>query len=247
MTIRKEQDIKIQGTEYRIKHLPATIGAGLFAQISKLFFSGAGAVGDLLQDNQVKEVFQKFFTSSLAIGDVVLEDLPPKIKQKLQPLKDKVFEGVAEIIEALSKHLSKEETEKYYGVIAEKAAVSSNPDFSSILSLAGHLLELLKGIIHKIDPEELSHLLGSLINNSVIRYRPEGEKEFKTWINRENNYMFDDHFSGRYGEMLELFVYLALWNYADSIIMLKKNQILTHLQPYLDMIKPKPETPNSNE
>lgn len=247
MTIRKEQDINVHGTEYRVKHLPATIGAGLFAQISKLFFSGAGAVGDLLQDDRVKELFQKFFTSSLVISDVVLEDLPPQIKAKLQPLKGEKYPGVAEIIDALSENLSKEEVEKYYGVIAEKAAVSSNPDFSSILSVAGHLLELLKSVLHKIDPEEFAYLLASLINNSVIRYRPEGEEKFRRWINKENNYAFDDHFAGRYGELLELFVYLALFNYADSVIMLKKNQISTYIKPYLDMLKPKAETPNSNE
>jgi len=246
MTIRKEEEINVHGTEYKIKQLPGTAGARIGARLAKIFFSGAGAVGDIMQDERVKELIGQFFKSSLKITDAVFEDLPPQIRTKLESLKNKEYSDTIELREELSELLSEDERDKYAEIIALKAITGSNNDFSTIISGLGKFVELLKNMIHEVNPDEFEAILSDMINKSVIRYRPQGNEKFEPWINREQNYAFDDHFAGRYGEMLELFVYLALWNYAESLIMLKKNQISTYLQPYLGMLKPE-ETPEPNE
>ena len=241
MSIRQEEEITIYGTEYKIKQLPATTGARLLIQIIKVFFTGAGSLSNILQDERVKKIIETFFTNSLLISDLVMEDLPADVKNKLQPLKGQTLTDVGAIKEALSLHLSKDEVEKYYLPICKKAAFSSTPEFSEILSITGHLLEFIKEVVHTLDPDEFDSLLSNLINKSIIRYRPEKEEKYKKWLNANGDFAFDDHFAGRYNEMLELFVYLILFNYAESLIMLKKNQILSWLNTYLEKLKPKEE------
>lgn len=241
MPIRKEEERNIYGTKYKIRQLPATIGARLLMRITKVFFKGAGSLSDVLQNEQVKSIIESFFTDSLVINDLVLEDLPPDIKAKLQPLKGQTLEDIDVVHEALLKHLSKSETKEYYPQICKKAAFSSTPEFSQILSISGHLIQLIGDIVNNVDPDEFDGLLSELINKSVIRYRPAKEEEYKKWLNNNNDYAFDDHFAGRYNEMIELFVYLILFNYAESLIMLKKNQILSYLNTWMEKLKPKEE------
>lgn len=241
MPIRTEKDITVCGTEYRVRQLPGTTGARILLKILKVFFNGAESFADLLENTHVKEIIETFFTTSLVINDIVFEDLPASVKQKLKSVSGQTFPDVESLHEGLKPLLSEVELEKYYLQISRKAAFTSTPEFSQILSMTGHVLTLLKDIIHRIDEDDLDDLLTGLINNSVIRYTPASEEKTTKWLNAENNYAFDNQFAGNYNEMLELFVYLVLFNYAESFIMLKKNQILEWLKPWLDKLKPTPE------
>ena len=242
MTLRKEEEIELYGTQYKIKQLVSTLGTRLMVRLVKLSFKGAGSLSEILKNEQVKEIVQKFFSNAIIISDVVLDDLPPDIKAKLQPLKGMALDNIEEIELALSEYLSKDEAKKYSLQICKRGASSSTPEFSEILSFSGHLLQLIRDIILTVDPDEFDDLLSTIVNKSILRYRPANEEEYRKWLNENGDYAFDDHFSGNYNEMLELFVYLVLFNYAESFILLKKNRILSYLNIYLEKLKPKEET-----
>lgn len=241
MSFRKEEEITLYGSTYKVKQLAGTTGARILLQLTRLIMKGAGSISDLLQNENVKKIIKSFFTDELKLSPDVLAILPPEIEKKLMPLLDKVYPSSQELKTALSQYLSAQELDKYYLKIVPKAALSSTPEFSTILSASGHLLILIRDIIITIDLDEFDDLFSGLINRSVIRYQPAGQEKFIKWQTTEG-YAFDDCFAGNYNQMLELFVYLALFNYAESIIMLKKNQILSYLQPYLKKLKPEEET-----
>lgn len=222
------------------------MGARLLIKITKIFFKGAGSLSDILQQESVKQIISKFFTGELLIDNSVLSDLPDEIKNKLKSLIGQSFDDVVTLRDALLNFLSPDEVDKYHLIICQKAAIVSTPDFTSILSISGHVIELIQGIVDKVDPDEFDGLISEMINHSVIRYRPEKADEFKHWINKNNDYAFDEFFAGRYHEMIELFVYLVLFNYGESVVMLKKNQILAYFQPFLDKIM-KPKTAESSK
>ncbi len=242
MTLRKEEEIEIYGTEYKVKQLTATVGTRLMIRLVKLFSKGAGSLSDILQNEQVKEIVQKFFTNEIIINDLVLEVLPSDIKAKLQLIKGAELPNIEAVIVTFSKYMSEDEAKKYALQVCQTSASSSTPEFSEILSFSGHLLQLLRDIILTVDPDEFDDILFNLINPSILRYRPANQDEFRKWLNDNGDYAFDEHFSGNYNEMLELFVYLILFNYAESFILLKKNRILSYLNIYLKKMNPKKET-----
>jgi len=239
MPIRKEESVEICGITYKVKQLAASKGAVTLVRILRLFFSGAGSLGEILQRPEIKKLISGLSSSKFVFDNIVLSQLPDEIGIKLTGIKDQVYQNVAEVREALTPLLSSEEFEQYYAFICIIAPQAKDAAFVQI-SLFSHVLQLVSDIIMKIDEIEFERLLFDLINNSMIRYRVAGKEEYIKWLTESGLSVFDEHFAGRYNEMLELFVYLIIFNYGESLIMLKKNQISTHLQPILDKIMPKP-------
>ena len=237
MPIRKEKSVEIYGTTYKIKQLAASKGAITLVRILRLFFSGAGSLGEILQRPEVQELMSGMFANQFVISEAVLSQLPAEISVKLTNIKDQVYQNVGAVREALQPLLSPEEFEHCYMFVCQKAAQPKD-EAASMISVSSYALQLLYDIIDKIDEEKFERLLSDLINNSVIRYHVTGTEEHRKWLTESGIPVFDEHFAGRYNEMIELFVYLIIFNYAESLIMLKKNQILTHLRPILDKIMP---------
>lgn len=239
---RKEEEKEFYGTTYKLKQLTGTIGARILMRLLKIFSSGANSLGELLQQPAVIQMLSMYMATNLVINDSVMDDLPSNIKTKLHDLKGQEFTDTGGLEAVLADVLEEQEYIVYSQTIIEKAAGDSAPDLSTIVGLSGQLLKLLNEIIHNIDADEFDGLLNDIINRSVIRYRLEGSEKFQPWKNVNNDYAFDEFFAGNYHAMLELFAYLVLFNYGESLIMLKKNQILEWTAPFLDKLKKQPVT-----
>lgn len=242
MPLRKEENKDIYGTEYKIKQLPATQGNRLMIRLTKLITSGAGALKDLLENPLVKKIIEEYFTESLIINEMVLSALPEDMSLKIKSLSGQTFKDVVELKKALDKHLSPDEVQKHHLRICQLSAQTGTPEFKDLISISGYFLALFQGIIDKVDPEEYDAIVADMINLSVQRYKPEGQEKAIQWYNSAGQfYEFDDHFAGNYHEMMELFVYLVLFNYAESLKLVKKNRIPDYLRTYLSDPKKQPE------
>lgn len=238
MALPKEEEKQIQNTIYKIKQLPASKGWLYLLKLSRLVFSGANSLSEILQRPEVQELFGNISSNNFEITEELLAKLSPNIAEKLQGLKDQAYLSIGLFQNALLSALSDEEFAQFSVILTMQAAVAKDEGNANI-SMSGHILKFVSNLILDLDAEALSAYIEEMINSSAQRYR-EGEGQWIDWKHEsERIYAFDNHFAGRYNEMLELFVYLLIFNYAESFLMIKKNQIMNDLRPILDKLIPK--------
>jgi hypothetical protein len=238
MAIPREEEKKIQNTLYKIKHLPASKGWLYLLKLSRLVFSGANSLSEILQRPEVQKLFGNLSSNNFEITEKLLAKLSPNIAEKLQGLKNQVYLSIDLFQSALLSALSDEEFSQFSVMLTMQAAVARDESNANI-SISSHILQFVSSLMLDLDAEALSLYIEQMINSSVQRYR-EGEGQWTSWKHEgEKIYAFDNHFAGRYNEMLELFVYLLIFNYAESVLMIKKNQIMNDLRPILDQLIPK--------
>jgi len=236
MPTRKEEEVEIYGYTYKVKQLSATKGSLLLLKLSRLIFAGAGSLGELLEKPEVKKLIDSFFSNDFIITDEVLALLPSDVSPKLLQLKGQVFSGTDDLKAELETLLSADEMSQHFVMISMKSAVGKDSS-DSIVSISSQLLQLVRDIMINMDEDIFTSLLSNMINESVLRCRGVGKEKWDLWLHPTAQiYIFDDHFAGRYNAMLELFVFLLIFNYAESFLMLKKNQISKFLRPILDKL-----------
>jgi hypothetical protein len=226
MALPKEEEKQIQNTIYKIKQLPASKGWLYLLKLSRLVFSGANSLSEILQRPEIQELFGNLSSNNFEITEELLAKLSPSIAEKLQSLKNQAYLSMDLFQNAL---------------LTMQAAIPKDEGNANI-SISSHILKFVSSLMLDLDAEALSIYIEEMINSSVQRYsyHRSGEGMWVNWKHEsEGIYAFDNHFAGRYNEMLELFVYLLIFNYAESFLMIKKNQIMNDLRPILDKLIPK--------
>lgn len=248
MPIRQEKEIPIGATTYKVKQLPATVGMRINLQLTKLVAGALEAISNIAEKNQIKKLIENYFGDELTVSAGKLTAaLPEPVAAKLADLDGQTYADAAEFGEALKNKLDADELKAHRAEIIKATAVDAIPDLSSLLSATHELGGLIKDVVMVLDEDQIMDLMEKLINGSVIRYTPETEGRSRDWIDDRGQTAFDEHFGGNYNELLELFVFLIIFNFAESYLALKKNKVLTYITPYLaklDQNQSQNETPN---
>jgi hypothetical protein len=230
---RKVKEISISDLKYKIKHIGGLSAFELQIELLKILTPLAESASLGIQKEFLGKAVSSFLNGTLDIDEEKLlamvgpddaENLKDLLGEKLSPV---------ELAQKLKDKLK--EPDLVMSIIKESVQDSSLEQ--NIMKGIPDLISTISGVIQGIDQKVISNFMRDVISKSLVEIKIDTDKNWSIFGDGEKEINFEeleDLTAESWTDLLELTVFISLYNFAKPIAMLlKKSQMMEWVRDYL--------------